>query len=144
MGNRGPQVPTFLIFGFATKQECRLLRNVVLPVSVLDFDSTTTGFSCNRMDAENIFQMFSRMGGAGFFVRRNSWSPEAAAEIVSVGGLEKGALPGPPPYHQLRGAKKLKVMAKISDRGEVPTLQELTSPGTFAYSQIDCPVWWSE
>ncbi len=97
------------------------------------------------MNAENIFQMFTRLGGAGFFVRRNSWShPRAAARVISVGGLTTGMLPGEPPYHQPPGAKKLKVMAAISYRGEQATVQELTSPGTFAYTVIDPPAGWSE
>jgi hypothetical protein len=50
------------------------------------------------MSAENIFQMYTRLGGAGFFVKRNSWShPRATARVVSVGGLTSGPLPGPPP-----------------------------------------------
>ena len=97
------------------------------------------------MDAENVFQMFARLGGAGFFVRRNSWShPRAAARVISVGGLTTGVLPGDPPYHQPPGAKKLKVMAAISYRGELATVQELTSPGTFAYTVIDRPAGWRE
>ena len=96
-----------------------------------------------RMDSENIYQMFTRLRGTGFFVRRNSWShPKAAAKIVSVGGLSAGTLPGAPPYHQPSGAKKLKVMAEISFHGERATLQELTSPGTYAYVQIEPPDWW--
>lgn len=97
------------------------------------------------MTVENVFQMFARLGGAGFFVRRNSWShPRAAARVISVGGLTKGALPGEPPYHQPPGAKKLKVMGAISYRGEPATVQELTSPGTFAYTVIDRPAEWRE
>jgi hypothetical protein len=97
------------------------------------------------MVAENIFQMFSRLGGAGFFVRRNSWShPCAAARVMSVGTLTSGALPGPPPYHQPPGVRKLIVLAAISYRGEPPKVQELTSPGTFAYTLIDRPAGWPE
>jgi hypothetical protein len=97
------------------------------------------------MAAENIFQMYTRLGGAGFFVTRNSWSsPLAAARVISVGGLSNGPLPGPPPYHQPPGAKKLVVLAAISYRGEPATVQELTSPGTFAYSLIERPALWSE
>ena len=87
---------------------------------------------------ENIYQMFTRLGGAGFFVKRNSWShPKAAARVISVGGLKSGTLPGPPPYHQSPGAKKLVAMAAISYRGEPAQVQELTSPGTFAYTWIE-------
>ena len=97
------------------------------------------------MAAENIFQMFTRLGGAGFFVKRDSWShPRAAGRVVSVGGLTSGTLPGPPPYHQPPGAKKLVAMAAISYRGESPQIQELTSPGTYAYTLIDQPAWWNE
>jgi hypothetical protein len=97
------------------------------------------------MSDENIFQMFTRQGGAGFFVKRNSWSnPQAAARVISVGGLASGTLPGLPPYHQPPGAKKLSVLAAISYRGEIATAQELTSPGTFAYTLIERPAWWRE
>ena len=97
------------------------------------------------MPAENIYQMFTRSGGAGFFVKRDSWSqPRAAARVISVGGLTGGTLPGPPPYHQPAGAKKLIVMAAISYRGEPAQIQELTSPGTFAYTWIERPTWWQE
>jgi hypothetical protein len=71
------------------------------------------------MDAENIYQMFARVGGAGFFVRRNSWHPHAAARIVSVGGLETRILPVSPPYHQPPGAKKLKRSPGTSARWNV-------------------------
>ena len=97
------------------------------------------------MAAENIFQMFTRLGGAGFFVKRNSWShPRAAARVISVGGLTSGALPGPPPYHQPPGAKKLVALAAISYQGESARIQELTSPGTFAYTLIERPSGWQE
>jgi hypothetical protein len=97
------------------------------------------------MSAENIFQMYTRLGGADFFVKRNSWShPRAAARVVSVGGLTSGPLPGPPPYHQPPGSKKLIVLAAISYRGETASVQELTSPGTFAYTAIERPSWWYE
>jgi len=97
------------------------------------------------MGTENIYQMFTRLGGAGFFVKRNSWShPRAAVRVISVGGLTNGALPGLPPYHQPPGAKKLIAMAAISYRGEPAQVQELTSPGTFAYTWIERPPWWQE
>jgi hypothetical protein len=96
------------------------------------------------MDSENIFQMFTRLGGAGFFVRRNSWNPRAAAKVLSVGGLTSGLLPGDPPYHQPRGQQKLHVQAAISYHGEPAAAQELTSPGTFAYTLIERPTWWAE
>lgn len=98
------------------------------------------------MSDENIYQMFTRLGGAGFFVKRNSWShPQAAARVISVGGLlASGTLPGSPPYHQPPGAKKLPVLAAISYRGESARVQELTSPGTFAYTLIEQPPWWRE
>jgi len=97
------------------------------------------------MAAENVFQMFTRLGGAGFFVRRNSWShPRAAARVISVGGLTSGVLPGPPPYHQPPGAKKLVALAAISYQGEPARVQELTSPGTFAYTIIEQPSGWQE
>jgi hypothetical protein len=97
------------------------------------------------MSTENIFQMYARLGGAGFFVRRNSWShPKAAARVISVGGIISGPLPGPPPYHQPPGSKKLIVVAAISYRGEPAIVQDLTSPGTFAYTAIERPSWWQE
>jgi hypothetical protein len=96
------------------------------------------------MDAENIYQLFTRLG-AGFFVKRDSWShPNAAARIISVGGQTSGPLPGDPPYHQPKGAKKLIVRVAISYRGEPATVQELTSPDTYAYALIDKPASWSE
>jgi hypothetical protein len=95
------------------------------------------------MATENIYQMFTRLGGAGFFVKRDSWShPKAAARVISVGGLTSGPLPGLPPYHQPAGTKKLLVLADISYRGEPSQPQELTSPGTFAYTLIERPAWW--
>lgn len=97
------------------------------------------------MSSENIYQMFTRLGGAGFFVKRNSWShPRAFARVISVGGLETGPLPGTPPYHNTPDGKKLKVLAAISYHGERAVVQQLTSPGTFAYSQIDRPERWQE
>ena len=96
------------------------------------------------MDRENIYQMYTRLGGAGFFVRRNSWShPQAAARIISVGGLTTGLLPGDSPYHH-QGPKLgyPKVLAEISYRGEPPQTQELSSPGTYAYTNIKRPDWW--
>lgn len=97
------------------------------------------------MSAENVFQMFTRLGGSGFFVKRDSWShPRAAARVISVGGLTSGKLPGPPPYHHPAGAKKLTVLAAISFRGEIATVQELTSPGTYAYTEIPRPSDWQE
>lgn len=97
------------------------------------------------MAAENIYQMFTRLGGAGFFVKRDSWShPRTLARVISVGGLTSGPLPGPPPYHQPAGNKPLVVMAAISYRGAPAKIEVLTSPGTFAYTWIDRPVWWHE
>lgn len=85
------------------------------------------------MSTENIYEMFTRFGGAGFSVKRNSWShPRAAARVISAGGVTNGAVPGLPPYQQLPGAKKLIAMAAISYHGETAQVQELTSPATFA------------
>lgn len=88
--------------------------------------------------------MYTRLGGTGFFLKRNSWShPKAAAKIISIGGLASGELPGKPPYHNQDG--KLgspKVMAEISYRGEPPQTQELSSQGTYAYANIAKPDWW--
>jgi hypothetical protein len=99
-----------------------------------------------EMEIENVYQMFSRLGGAGFFVKRNSWShPRAAARVISVGGLTSGALPGKPPYHsEPPDWKKLKVLAAISYGGEPAKVQELTSPGTYAYTLIEKPECWRE
>jgi hypothetical protein len=97
------------------------------------------------MTMENIYQMFTRLGGAGFFVKRNSWShPGTVGKVVSVGGFTSGTLPGDPPYHQPRAAKPLVVQALISYQGGRSTLQELTAAGTFAYRQVEQPAWWSE
>lgn len=93
------------------------------------------------MNRENVYQMYTRLGGAGFFVKRNSWShPRAIAKVVSIGGLTNGPLPGTPPYHNL-GAKlgSPKVMAEISFQGEPSQLQELSCPGTYAYTHIKSP-----
>lgn len=96
------------------------------------------------MGSENIYQMYTRLGGAGFFVKRDSWShPGTAARVVSIGGLTTGLLPGKPPYHNQGG--KLgspKVIAEISYQGASPRQEELTCPGTYAYTQIDRPQWW--
>lgn len=97
------------------------------------------------MSDENIYQLFTRLGGAGFFVKRNSWShPRAAARVISVGGLGNGTLPGTPPYHNTPDGKRLKVLAAISYHGERALVQELTSSGTFAYTLIERPSGWSE
>jgi hypothetical protein len=61
-----------------------------------------------------------------------------------VGGLTSGSLPGLlPPYHQPPGAKK-PIAAAISYLGEPAKIQELTSPGTFAYTVIERPTWWPD
>src|ERR1700730_955000 len=95
-------------------------------------------------DVENIYQMFTRLGGAGFFVKRDSWThARTAAKVISVGGLTGGALPGTPPYHaDGPGRKKLVVQAAISYQGQPPRIEELTSPGTYAYTVIDRPAGW--
>jgi hypothetical protein len=95
------------------------------------------------MPVENSYQMFTRLDGAGVFVKRDSWShPRTVAKVISVGGLTSGPLPGLPPYHQPPGAKKLIAMAAISYQGEPEKIQELASPGTFAYTVIERPTWW--
>jgi hypothetical protein len=87
--------------------------------------------------AENIYQMFIRHGRCGFFVKRNSWThPGSAACIVTVDGLEAGALSGKPPYFN-----NPKVIADIAYQGRV-TRTELSSPGTYAYTEIGKPNWW--
>src|SRR5262245_61728866 len=97
------------------------------------------------MSKENILQMFTRLGGAGFFVKRDSWShPDTVAKVISVGGLASGTLPGDPPYHQPRGWKPLVVQALVSYQGARPMPQVLTGAGTFAYTQVDRPEWWTE
>jgi hypothetical protein len=97
------------------------------------------------MPVENIYQMFTRLGAAGFFVKRDSWShPSTAARVISVGGLTSGPLPGRPPYHQPPGSKPLIVMAAISYQGAPAKIEVLTSPGTFAYHWIERPDWWVE
>jgi hypothetical protein len=84
------------------------------------------------MSTENIYQMFLRLGGAGFYVKRNSWShPRAAARAISVGGLTNGALPGLAPYHQPPGAKKL-IAASLT-----PTLT--AAPAISAHRGITLP-----
>ena len=94
------------------------------------------------MPVENIYQMLTRLGGAGVFVKRDSWShPRAVAKVISVGGLTGRSLPGLPPYHQPPGVKKLIAMTAISYQGEPAKIQELTSPGTFAYTVIERPTW---
>jgi hypothetical protein len=94
------------------------------------------------MPVENSYQMFTRLDGAGVFVKRDSWSHGTVAKVISVGGLTSGPLPGLPPYHQPPGAKKLIAMAAISYQGEPAKIQELASPGTFAYTVIERPTWW--
>jgi hypothetical protein len=97
------------------------------------------------MPVENIYQMFTRLGGAGVFVKRDRWShPRTVAKVISVGGLTSGSLPGLPPYHQPPGAKKLIAMAGISCQGEPAKIRELTNPGTFAYIVIEGPTWWPD
>jgi hypothetical protein len=129
----------------AVMQAAHALRRPVSEVTAEDVESWARSNPVWVMAAENIYQMFTRFGGAGFYVKRNSWShPRAAARVMSVGGLTSGALPGPAPYHQPPGAKKLLVMAMISYRGEPAKIQELTSPGTFAYTSIDRPTSWQE
>lgn len=97
------------------------------------------------MPSENIFQMFTRHGGAGFFVKRNSWShPFTVAQVLSIDGLASPPLPGKPPYYNKPNHRPLQVLAKISYQGATPREEELTSPGTFAYSMIERPSWWPE
>lgn len=89
------------------------------------------------MAEENIYQIFIRHGKAGFFVRRNSWThPRTVAQIVSVGGRESGPLEGAPPYY-----KSPEVIADISYQGRL-SREKLTSPGTYAYIEIQRPDWW--
>jgi hypothetical protein len=96
------------------------------------------------MERQNLYQMYTRLNGAGFFVKRDSWShPKTVARVVSIGGLTTEPLPGEPPYHNQGG--KLgspKVIAEICYQGAAPRRQELTCPGTYAYTQIDPPEWW--
>jgi hypothetical protein len=94
---------------------------------------------------ENIFQMYTRIGGAGFFVKRDSWShPHTVARVVSVGGLTAGPLPGRAPYYTDAAKKRSPtVMAEISYQGTAPRLEELPCPGTFAYRVMeDTPERW--
>jgi hypothetical protein len=82
------------------------------------------------VSAENIYQTFTRLGGAGFFVKRNSWShPGTVGKVVSVGGLTSGTLPGDPPYHQPR----LEICVFINATSSI-------------YSRLDCLIvllsWW--
>ncbi len=98
------------------------------------------------MAKENIYQMYARLGGVGFFVKRDSWShPQTIAKVVSVGGLTSGPLPGSPPYHSV-GPKHRSpvVMAGICYQGAGPYLEELSCPGTYAYTHIDSPGAWSD
>lgn len=96
------------------------------------------------MERENIYQMYTRLGGAGFFVKRDSWShPKTVARIVSIGGLTTEPLPGKPPYHNQGG--KLgspKVLAEVSYQGQASKAEELSCPGTYAYQIIERPEWW--
>ena len=89
------------------------------------------------MPVENIYQMFVRHGCTGFFVKRNSWThPDTAAQIVTVGGLEMGALPGNGPYFD-----NPVVIADVAYQGKIRR-GTLSSAGTFAYSEIERPIWW--
>jgi hypothetical protein len=89
------------------------------------------------MPAENIYQMFARHGRAGFFVKRDSWThPQTAAQIVSVGGMEAGLLPGDPPYY-----KNPVVIADVTYQGRIKR-EKLSSAGTYAYTEIGRPEWW--
>ena len=86
---------------------------------------------------ENVYQMFQRFGGAGFFVKRNSWShPRSVARVVSVGGIQSGLLAGTPPYFD-----NPEVLADVAFQGQI-LRQKLSSPETFAYSIEDRPDWW--
>ena len=88
----------------------------------------------------NIYDMFVSLGRVGFFVRRNSWShPNAAAKVLSVGGLEAPPLPGKAPYYG-----NPQVMAEISYRGEEAGIEELRCPGNFSYRLIERPAWWKD
>jgi hypothetical protein len=94
-------------------------------------------------EVENIYQMFTRLGRAGFFVKRNSWShPRTVAQVLTVGGLLEGVLPGKPPYYQDASRKNPVVIARISYQGQLPIEEELTSPGTYAYSIVPRPDSW--
>jgi len=87
----------------------------------------------------NVYQMFDRVGGAGFFVRRNSWRhPRTVARVVSVAGLRSGTLPGAPPYH---GNPPVEVV--VSYQGQVRR-ERLRCPGSYAYELVPRPPWWHE
>jgi hypothetical protein len=93
------------------------------------------------MPVENSYQMFTRLDGAGVFVKRDSWShPRTVAKVISVGGLTSGPLPGLPLY-PTAGSQKANC-----DGGnllsEPAKIQEFASPGTFAYTVIERPTGW--
>jgi hypothetical protein len=86
------------------------------------------------MAIENIYQMFMRHGHVGFFINSNSWShPYTAGQVVSVGGIDAGRLPGDPPYFQ-----NPVVIADVADQGRIKR-EKLSSTGTFAYTEIVRP-----
>lgn len=96
--------------------------------------------------SENIYQMYARLGGAGFFVKRYSWpNPKAGARVISVGGQTSGALPGILLHHaESQDWEKPKVIAAVSYYGEPASMRELTSPETYAYILIEQPEGWQE
>lgn len=79
----------------------------------------------------NLYQMYTANGNrAGFWVKRNSWSWQAA-QIISIGGQTDGVLDGKPPYFNNQ-----KVLGRM---GGVGREVEILCPGTFGYRQIDAP-----
>lgn len=91
------------------------------------------------MDAENIYQMFNRNGGAGFFVKRDSWGhPRTLARVLSVAGKTVGSIDGVPPYFG-----NPVVIADVAYQGKVQR-DKLTCPGTYAYREVPRPDWWRD
>lgn len=79
---------------------------------------------------KNIYQLYRANGNkAGFVVRRQSW-PVAVAIIKSIGGKEKGVLPGYPPYHG-----NPRVVAEVVSGGRV-VVCELTCAGCFQWERV--------
>jgi hypothetical protein len=92
----------------------------------------------------NVFEMYVANGNhAGFWVKRNSWG-NTCARVKSVHGREAGELPGVPPYFNVSGEGKPRVIVDIFDlhTGALKDADVLLScPGTYGYEQIEPPRW---
>lgn len=91
------------------------------------------------VEGENVYEMFQRLGGAGFFVSRNSWThPYTLARVDCVQTLYLAPLVGVGPYFN-----DAPVGATFCYQG-VFAWGLLSCPGTGAYRVVPAPTWWPQ